>query len=158
MSPEVRPGPVVLRPARPADLPALSALCLRSKAHWGYDADFINACRDELTLHPRDLQTSDIQVAEQDATLLGMVAISRGRDPAELSSLFIEPKAIGTGLGKTLFDWAVAQARAEGAQAVRAESDPFAEAFYASMGMVRIGESPSGSIPGRVLPLMQLRL
>ncbi|HEY6741630.1 MAG TPA: hypothetical protein VI110_04665, partial [Lapillicoccus sp.] len=30
----------------------LSDLALRSKAHWGYGAAFLEACRDELTLRP----------------------------------------------------------------------------------------------------------
>ena len=41
-----------LRPARIEDLEALSALCLRSKAHWGYDAAFMAAWGQELTLTP----------------------------------------------------------------------------------------------------------
>lgn len=152
------PRPITLRAASLCDLPELSALCLRSKAHWGYDADFMAACVEELTLHPEDLKTRDIQVADQTGKLIGMVAISRRLEPAELSSLFVEPAAIGTGLGKRLFQWAADQARAQGAQALRLESDPFAEAFYEFMGMVRIGEVASGSIPGRVLPHMELRL
>jgi hypothetical protein len=32
------------------------------------------------------------------------------------------------------------------------DSDRHAEGFYRAMGMRRIGEAPSGSIPGRMLP------
>ena len=28
----------------------LTALCMRSKAHWGYDAAFMHACREELRM------------------------------------------------------------------------------------------------------------
>ncbi|MCC0041531.1 MAG: hypothetical protein H6880_05120 [Rhodobiaceae bacterium] len=42
--------------------------------------------------------------------------------------------------------------------AVRETVDPFAVAFYEAMGMRITGESPSGSIPGRMLPRMQRRL
>ncbi len=34
-----------IRAARPGEADALSALCLRSKAHWGYDDDFLERCR-----------------------------------------------------------------------------------------------------------------
>ena len=37
-------------------------------------------------------------------------------------------------------------------------SDPFAEGFYLRNGAIRIGETPSGSIPGRLLPLLRLDL
>lgn len=39
----------VLRRARASDAAALSALALISKAHWGYDEAFMQACHDELT-------------------------------------------------------------------------------------------------------------
>ena len=41
---------LALRPARPEEAPALTELCLRSKAVWGYDAAFMQACRRELTM------------------------------------------------------------------------------------------------------------
>jgi hypothetical protein len=34
-------------------------------------------------------------------------------------------------------------------------ADPYAESFYAKYGAERIGEAPSGSIPGRFLPRMR---
>ena len=40
----------MIRLAQRADLPALTALCLASKAHWGYDAAFMAAVADELTM------------------------------------------------------------------------------------------------------------
>jgi SAM-dependent methyltransferase len=36
------------------------------------------------------------------------------------------------------------------------DADPHAEAFYVAMGAARVGESPSGSIPGRMLPRLEL--
>ncbi|WP_067619878.1 hypothetical protein [Alicyclobacillus acidiphilus] len=36
--------------------------------------------------------------------------------------------------------------------------DPNAEPFYLAMGAQRVGEVPSGSIPGRMLPLLQYLL
>ncbi len=37
-------------------------------------------------------------------------------------------------------------------------SDPNAEAFYRAMAATTVGTAPSGSIPGRRLPLMELAL
>ena len=34
----------------------MSDLALRSKAHWGYDASFLAACRVELSLRPTDVE------------------------------------------------------------------------------------------------------
>ena len=142
----------------PADLPALSALCLRSKGHWGYDAAFLAACRAELTLTEADLATTALLMAESGSTPAGLVQLSRGADPASLEKLFVDPPFIGSGLGRRLFEWAVAEARAQGAAALAIEADPGAAPFYAAMGARETGTVPSGSIPGRHLPLMRLDL
>jgi hypothetical protein len=39
---------------------------------------------------------------------------------------------------------------------IRIEGDPFAEGFYLTMGAIRVGETPSRSIPGRSLPLLSV--
>jgi hypothetical protein len=51
-----------------------------------------------------------------------------------------------------------AQAATLGFTALRIDADPHAEGFYRAMGAVRVGETPSSSIPGRMLPLMTVRL
>lgn len=42
----------MIRPARDTELDALTALVLRSKAHWGYSDEFMRACAAELTVSP----------------------------------------------------------------------------------------------------------
>ena len=43
---------VTVRAARAAEAGDLTELALRAKASWGYDAAFMAACRDELTMTP----------------------------------------------------------------------------------------------------------
>ncbi|WP_235857742.1 GNAT family N-acetyltransferase [Marimonas lutisalis] len=150
--------PVTLRTPMPADLAALSALCLRSKGHWGYDAAFLAACRDELTLTPDDLATTALIMAETAGTPVGLAQVDLRADPAELLKLFVDPPRIGTGLGRRLFDWSAQTARARGARALRIEADPGALPFYRAMGARCVGDAPSGSIRGRRLPLLMLTL
>ncbi|EBV1760669.1 N-acetyltransferase, partial [Salmonella enterica subsp. enterica serovar Newport] len=42
--------------------------------------------------------------------------------------------------------------------ALLVDADPNAEAFYIRQGAIRIGETPSESLPGRVLPLLLISL
>jgi len=149
---------VVLCPPTSVDLPALSALCLRSKGHWGYSSDFLDACRTELTLTKRDLTETEMLIAKHDDKYTGLVQVTRDQDPASLLRLFVDPPFIGTGLGRTLFDWAIAKARSQGREAIMIDADPNAASFYTAMGADLIGEIPSGSIPGRVLPLLRFTL
>ena len=147
-----------LRQPRLDELAALSDLCLRSKAHWDYDTDFLNACRDELTLTQADLRNTALRLAEQDGRPAGVVQVTQGEDPVDLLKLFVDPPFIGQGLGRVLFARAVGAARKQKARAMTIEADPGAVAFYERMGACRIGHAPSGSIPGRTLPLLQLDL
>jgi len=147
-----------IRPPRPGELRELSALCLRSKAHWGYDQDFLTACRDELMLTPADLAATRIAVAELRGHIAGVAQIGRIGDDAEILKLFVDPPSIGRGVGRVLFDWCTAEARRIQAGALRIEADPDARPFYERMGARMIGTVPSGSISGRDLPLLALTL
>ena len=147
-----------IRDARAAELPELSELCLRSKAVWGYDLAFIEACRAELTLRPEELETTGIAVAEDGRGIAGVVQVAIEGEQAELLKLFVDPARIGGGIGRMLFDWAVAAARRSGASRLVIESDPGAAAFYRRMGARDAGLAPSGSVPGRMLPRLSCDL
>ncbi|MDA1354890.1 MAG: GNAT family N-acetyltransferase [Proteobacteria bacterium] len=147
-----------LRQARTGELSDLSALCMRSKALWGYDADFMAACRTELTLGPDDLRSSLVQIAEDAGATVGMVQLVVRSAGAELAKLFVEPCHIRRGVGRVLFDWAAAAARVAGATSLSIESDPAAADFYRRMGAVDAGTAPSTAIPGRALPRLMLTL
>ncbi len=145
-----------IRPARPGEAEALSALALRSKAHWGYDAAFPDACRPELTLRDDDLADRRTLVAELDGRPAGFGTLE-GRPPyGELGMLFVEPAAIGRGVGGSLLAALVAAAREERFTRLAIDADPNALAFYLAHGAVRVGEVASGSVPGRVLPQLEL--
>jgi GNAT superfamily N-acetyltransferase len=149
-------GPAVrLRAARPDEAEALTALALRSKAHWGYPADFLEACRDELTVTPA--ACGEVVVAEAGA-VLGFAQLAGAGERVELVALFVEPAAIGTGVGRVLFDDACARTRARGAVVLWWDADPHAEEIYRRLGGVTVGRAPSGSVPGRTLPRMELAL
>ena len=147
-----------LRTALRHELPDLSALCLRSKAVWGYDDAFLAACRTELTLHPDELQTTSLQVAERDAAVVGMVQVKVDGADADLLKLFVEPTLLGAGIGRLLLGWATTTASDLGAVRMMIEADPGAAPFYERMGARQDGFAPSRSIPGRMLPRLLLEL
>lgn len=151
-------GMITLRGPQIAELAVLSGLCLRSKAHWGYDAQFMAACVEELTLTPDELSTTDVAVAETEGQVIGLVQIAVGDAVADLLKLFVDPAHMGKGAGRILMEWAIVTARAKGARDMTIEADPDAAPFYRAMGAVLVGSAPSGSIPGRHLPLLRLAL
>lgn len=161
MKPSAAPDSWLIRDARPQESAALSDLSMRSKAHWGYPVDFMEACREELTVTAEDLGDADryYRVAEVDGQLAGFYGIARlpGGD-FELEALFVEPAHIGTGIGRQILADACELAASRGGGSMIIQGDPNAEAFYLAAGGVRMGSRPSESIPGRELPLFRLAL
>lgn len=149
---------LVLRPARADERSQLSALCLRSKAHWGYDAAFMAACVDELTLSQAEFDRDPIVVGEDARGLAGMAQISQDETGCFLDKMFIEPDRIGQGYGQKLFEWATQTARKLGAAEMMIDADPSAAGFYERMGCQPAGEVPSGSVAGRMLPRLVFSL
>jgi GNAT superfamily N-acetyltransferase len=148
-----------IRRAHPSEAGALSALALRSKAHWGYDADFLAACRDDLTLSPGDIANSKVYVCDGVNGPSGYYRlVLQDEGVAELDALFVEPAAMGQGVGRRLWRHAVATAGNLGCSEMIWQSDPQAEGFYLAMGAQREGASESTVMPGRMLPLMRFRL
>ncbi len=147
---------VRLRAAEPCEAGEITALAHRSKGYWGYDQEFLDRMRELLTVHSDQIRDERIVVAERDGVILGFYQLGGKPPDAELMDLFIEPDAIGTGLGRRLWEHAVRSARARGFHNLRLESDPHAEPFYARMGAIRIGEREVA--PERVLPLMSMSL
>jgi len=140
----------------------LSAIGVRSKAFWGYDAAFMAACHDELTVTAADLvdPRKIWRLAEVDGRIAGYFGVVPCDEDGscEVEALFVEPGDIGGGLGKILFDALVELAASSGYRRLVIQSDPNALGFYEAMGAVKIGELASDSIPGRSLPLLEMEL
>jgi GNAT superfamily N-acetyltransferase len=150
--------PLTIRNARRDELSGLSDLCFRSKAVWGYDAAFMEACRDELSFDRQELQSTSIAVAELGGNPVGVAQVTVVGSEAELLKLFVEPAALRKGIGRTLLNWAIDISRAKGAVRLTIDADPDAVPFYRRIGACDAGEAPSGSIPGRMLPRLTIEL
>ena len=146
---------IALRAAHSNEAGALSRIAFASKAHWGYDADFMAACREELTVSEAHIGERNVLVAERDGVLLGFGGLCAREDgEPEIWHLFVAPEAMGQGAGRLLTEALIDRARASGAPRLWVESEPNAESFYRACGFHRVGETPSGSIAGRSLPLL----
>ncbi|AUS82033.1 GNAT family N-acetyltransferase [Actinoalloteichus sp. AHMU CJ021] len=149
---------MVLRPARPEEAGALSDLALAAKGHWGYGQEFLAACRDELTFRPEDVARGRFVVADHDGLVVGFASIGGEAPGGELENLWVTPSRIGTGLGRVLWLDALARAATAGFEYLTIDADPNAEGFYRRMGAERVGEVPSSSVAGRMLPRMRVRV
>jgi len=146
---------VRIRPARLSECAALTELAVRSKASWGYSSEFMASCRDELTVTPKDIGNDvlTVFVAEEGGQRVGFCALEKlSPEEFELDALFVEPKRMGSGIGKALMEHAISFTRQAGGLSILIQGDPNAAGFYERAGARPIGERESGSIPGRFLP------
>jgi ribosomal protein S18 acetylase RimI-like enzyme len=151
---------VRLRPARPEDIPALATLATDAfVAAFGhlYRPEDLNAFLAEhraaevYSEHLADPGTR-IQLGEADGTLSGYALIhvpsefaseSDASHPLALHQLYCAPGMTGRGTGAALMEWALAEARALGCDAVQLSvySENFAaQRFYARYGFSKIAD------------------
>ena len=148
-----------LRPARQSEAHALSELCFRSKAHWGYDAAFMEQSRKALTISRSKIGDNPVGVAVDGGDRpLGVYALDVVESIVDLDLLFVDPAAIGTGVGRKLFEDAVNEARMLGGREMTVLADPHAAGFYEAMGCRFERLMPSDAVPGRQLPFYRLAL
>ena len=147
-----------IRPADPEEAQAISALAIRSKAHWGYPPEQMSVFSRELTLSPSDIAARHAHVLEENGQVVGFYTLAtRADDDAELEHLFVEPSGLRRGSGAALFRHACALAREAGFGRLVIQSDPNAAGFYLSVG-ARLERCIPSSIPGRELPFFSLEL
>ncbi len=151
---------LTLRPATPADIPALSRLAIDS-----FNAKFaeLYSAQDLATFLAESLEEGPIaaelanpdrvyQLAEADGVLMGYCKISltcgfpqhaRGHRVMELKQLYAAAGATGMGIGKALMDWAMAQFAARGADEVQLSvysENEGAHRFYQRYGFEKVAD------------------
>lgn len=147
---------VKLRIGIASDADTLSALAIRAKAFWPYDAEFIQDCAEELEISSARAAGGLIFVAEYNEFVVGFCGFCINETEPEMTHLFVEPKFIGMGIGKLLWNEAIAFAKIKKWASFKIVADPFAaEKFYFGVGCKKIGEIDSSIRPGRKLPLLQ---
>lgn len=150
---------ITIRRAKKEDAKTLTLLAMLSKQSNGYDDAFMKACADELRVTPALLETHEYWIAESDI-LCGFVClqVGLGATVGEVTSWFIHPDWQRRGVGRRLWTAIEKSAHDKRLTSLHLDADPAAEKFYHNIGFSTVGRIPSGSIPGRTLPHMQIVL
>jgi len=142
-----------LRPAVPDDYERVRELTFDSKAHWGYDRDFVRRWADSLGFEGDE----ERWVAELDGEIAAWVALVPPSDcVAVLQDLWVDPAWIGHGLGRRLFGLVADRARELGAERLEWGAEPNAVGFYEKLGGRKLRDHVTEW--GRVAPWMGLDL
>ncbi len=151
-------GNMCIRCAEVLEAEYLSDIAFRSKAHWGYDSNFMEACRQALCVTSKYIKDNDVFVLSDGGVIMGFCCMRCKDEAGHLDALFIDPGHMGRGYGRHLWTRCLQVAKQRGVRSITIEADPHAEGFYSKMGAKRVGEADSECIGGRRLPLMRIDL
>jgi len=142
-----------LRPAAPDDFERVRELTLESKAHWGYDRDFVRRWADGLGFENGE----ERWVAEVGGEIVAWAGLVPPADGvAVLDDLWVDPAWMGRGLGARLFRLSIDRARELGAERLEWGAEPNAVGFYEKLGGRRLRDHVTEW--GRTAPWMGLDL
>ena len=80
-------------PHRP-DATLISELAFRSKAHWGYDAQFMAACRDGLTVRSDECDGTRVVLAGHGGHIVGYYQLAGEPPTGEPADLHVEVRRV----------------------------------------------------------------
>lgn len=148
---------IQIRRAQPDEADTLTAIAHAAKRHWGYPEEWIEQWKSDLTITKDFIAKNEMFVAIVDDEIAGCGALVFDGSEAELEHMWVQPKHIGSGVGRSLFEKIRARARDLKVSGFEISADPNAEGFYQRMGATRIGEMRS-QVNGqpRTLPRMKV--
>ncbi len=120
----------------------------------------LDAWKSGLEISGHEIAARPFFVAEEGGAIAGFASLQPSPQAWELDNLWVAPEAMRRGIGRALFEHALAAARGAHAAALIVDADPHAEAFYLACGARRVGEvaAPIHGQPDRVRPQFSIRL
>ncbi len=146
-----------VRKARLRDIEELTRVAHAAKRYWGYPEKLIRLWKADLTVTPEAVASDPVYCAVRAGKIAGFYALSRSRETCEVEHLWVDPRCIGTGVGRRLFAHLLKRVREMKVTRLKIASDPNAEGFYLRMGAQRVG-SVAARPRGRRLPLLVIRV
>lgn len=148
-----------IRRAVPGEAGVLTSLAHAAKRHWNYPDEWIESWKTDLTITPDFIADNEVYVALIEGTIGGCCALVVSDTMAELEHMWIDPRQMGNGVGRALFEYVKQRAKGLGLPALELSADPHAEGFYERMGAKRIGEVKADmGGQSRVLPRMKVNV
>ncbi|OGO77085.1 MAG: GNAT family N-acetyltransferase [Clostridiales bacterium GWB2_37_7] len=141
-----------IRQAKSCESETLTRIAIESEAYWGYDKDFMKKFKSIYKITEDFISDSPTFVVEEDGRILGFYGILNKEKETSLEYLYIEPKSIGKGYGKLLWNHIIKICKENGVNKIELVTSPQAVEFYTKMGAMQTGEVESLVIQGRIIP------
>jgi GNAT superfamily N-acetyltransferase len=147
---------LAIRTADLAEAETIEALHRRSAMVWERDRALLSTYPDAIASPSALISAGRVRVAVDDGAIVGfsaVVPLAPGVD--ELDGLFVDPPALGRGIGRLLVADVVARAVGTGCTRLEVTANEGATGFYERLGFTRAGTAPTRFGPAErlVLPL-----
>ncbi|MFW6365564.1 MAG: GNAT family N-acetyltransferase [Spirochaetota bacterium] len=154
----------MIRTAHSGEYHFLTDIAFASKRYWGYPERYFDVWCKELTINAEYIECNRVFVYEEDETpqaFYSLVHLADGYAGGRirlcagwwLDHMFVHPRSIGRGIGRSLFRHMEKYCLQHGIRQVHILADPHAQTFYEKMDCVYITEKES-SIEGRTTPYL----
>ena len=132
-----------IRNAKVNECETLTDIAIKSESYWGYDFDYMETFKSLYKVTEDFINNNSTFIIEEDENIVGFYGVLIEKDETSLEYLFIEPKCIGKGYGKLLWDHMVENCKKVGIDKIMIVTSPQAKDFYIKMGAVQTGEIES---------------
>ena len=143
---------VKIRSAQANEYDILTNIATKSEAYWGYDSNYMNRFKSIYNVSEEFINNNPTIIIEDDENIVGFYCVINNWSGASLEYFFIEPKYIGNGYGKLLWNDLIQNCKNLGIKEFNIVTSPQAKEFYVKMGAIPCGEVESLLKKGRIIP------
>jgi len=149
---------VNIRRAKVDEYETLTDIAIKSEAYWGYDSDYMDKFKSIYNVSEEFIRSNPTVLIEEDNSIIGFYGLICKDNETSLEYFFIEPKYIGKGYGKLLWNYLVNDCKNLGIKDFDIVTSPQAKEFYVKMGAIPCGEVESLLKKGRIIPQLIYRV
>lgn len=147
-----------IRRAKVDEHEILTDIAIKSEAYWGYDSDYMDKFKSIYSVSEEFIKNNSTALIEEDNSIIGFYGLICKDNEASLEYFFIEPKYIGKGYGKLLWNYLVSDCKNLGIKDFDIVTSPQAKEFYVKMGAIPCREVESLLKKGRIIPQLIYRV
>jgi GNAT superfamily N-acetyltransferase len=127
----------------------LEDLQRRASYHWPAYREALAAHPDAIEIPADQLRKGLVRVAEDGDGVAGFhVLLRQEAGVCELDGIFVEPRRMGSGIGRALIEDARRIAAKQGASRIEVTAGPESSGFYTRVGFARMHDVPTRFGPG----------
>lgn len=140
------------------DINGLNRIAYESEAYWGYDQEYMDRFREIYRVTDEYIKSNPTFILSDEGRMVGFYSLKKNDNETEPDFFYIDPKYIGKGYGKIMWDSLIKYCKNEGIKSFTLVTSPQARGFYEKMGAVVVEEVESILRAGRKIPKLKVNV